>query len=119
MRVTCRTPAEFLAALAAEGALFQNAVRVGRIEKPLDGVNGGWKDATKVEITLQLSAVVLVPEADGGGQYLLEAGFVTGRDYRDASNEAAGSEAAEKVMGLVGDLCRERGWRVLPGVIDF
>jgi hypothetical protein len=119
MRVTCHTPAEFLEALGAETAILQNAVRVSQTRKPIDGVNGGWKNATKIEITLQLTAVVLVADEEGGGQYLLEAGFITGVDYVDASQELGGSEAAAGVLKLVEELCLARGWRTLPGVIQI
>ena len=114
MRVTTETLEEFLECLDNDPNVFQNAIRISVIKKPLD--NKTRLDASRFEILLQASAVVLV---DDVSQYLLETGIYCGKDYYDASEEKQGTEQAEKYKQQIRNYAERKALKVLPGMIDF
>ena len=114
MRVDCNGFDELFEALDVATKVFEDALRVSTIRRPLDGK---VYDATKVQVVVQASTVVLC-EGDES-QYLLEAGEICGIDYNDETQEKEGSKRAMELRAQLKAYADKRGWRILPGVIGI
>ncbi len=114
MRITCQSIEEFLRCLEAEppDAVLQKVVRVSRVFRALDDE----RPPVKLMVTLQASAVVGIMGEEG--QFLLQAGEECGVDYRDSTQEEAGTEKADELRKMIREYCDRHGLEVRPGVID-
>lgn len=113
MTVTCLNIDEFIANLENEHKLFQDVVRVSIGRRPVGPENE--QKAYRFDVVLQASAVVYVDEDQG--QFLLQVGVDCGRDYEDADAERPGTAIAKGLFNRIEQYVKERGWRVLPGII--
>ena len=113
MIVTCKTFDDFLINLHAlpNDRLLEGIVRVSISEMDETG------DGVKIIINFQASAIVWL--ADMQGQYLLELGVDVGRDIRDAEPDLSGMAKAQEYKVILIELCKARGWTILPGVISI
>lgn len=112
MRIKCSSIDEFVACLTQlkiNETLFGNSVRVSRSERERDSVS--------FHVVIQTSTVVLMGE--GGAEYLLEAGEDCGLNFKDSGGRYDGNQKYEMLRGRIRDLCVQRGWEILPGVIDI
>ena len=111
-RVLCSTVEDFIANLRAGAEIFENTIWACVVRSPLDGTK---RDAAKFEVVIQASAVVQQAETE----YLVDFGEQCGRDYEDASQDKAGTARAHEILELIHQYAKERGLRVLPGVLDI
>lgn len=113
MRVECHTIADFLTNLKKDQAgIYRKIVYFSKTERPLDGSSRG---AVRFGINLQASAVI---DDGDGGQYHLEYGEDCGIDYRDASNDAAGSTRAAGIFTSLEKFCKVAGLDIRPGIVQ-
>jgi len=56
---------------------------------------------------------------DQGAEYLLESGEDCGLDFKDSGGKYDGSQKYEFLRNKINDICVERKWEILPGVIDI
>jgi hypothetical protein len=111
MRVSVNSIDEFIICLEAEKTVHNNTLRWAKFENP---VNGTKLTAVKFEVSVHASAVIV--QADGS-EYILEANEFCGIDYKDASNQKAGTEVEQVLYNGLAGYSKSRGWRILPGVI--
>jgi len=116
MRVVCSTVDDFLADLETQmrisggnECVYQQTIRISISESREDS-------DIRYNITLQLSAVVCLPD---GTQYLLECGMFCGTDYRDASQEWNGTEACAEQKDRIKKFCDVHRLLLGPGVIQI
>lgn len=107
MNVTCPTWDEMKAALILVEKVFDDTVFVSLSKK----VTG----SASQEITFQVSTVV---QATDGGEYILQFGKMTGVDWLDGDADLAGSEEADRIRQELKDICQERSWKQMPGIIS-
>ena len=112
MRVVCQTIDEFIDNLQDREVVF-GTIWLSKVEDPLNGKTK--RDATSFQIGIQASAVVQMGD---GGQYLLEAGEFTGKDYKDASPTQEGTTGFEELKRKIEDVCHQRSWQIKPGLVD-
>ena len=115
MRVICNNLDEFISNLKLEpsSSFLQRIVRVSVTERPLD--SSSKRDAVKFSINFQASAIVCLED---GGQYLLDFGEDCGLDYRDSSNEPAGTKRAGELRAKLSEFCDDYGLGIRPGIIE-
>ena len=113
MIVTCKTFDDFMVNLNSipNDRLVEKTLRVSISELDESGTG------TRFIINFQASAVVDFESLEG--QYLLELGVDTGRDIRDAEPELTGTEKALEYKTILSELCKARGWSMLPGIISI
>ncbi len=112
MRVTCSSIADFLKNLGSvvPERVFDRTVYAEVSKTPV----GDAREAVKFNVDIQVSTVI---EAVDGGQYLLVTGEHCGVDYEDAIAERLGTERASNLLRMLEDHCKERGIRILPGIV--
>ena len=113
MRVTCNTIEEFLINLQSAEGIHRNTVHVSRTINPYNTTEP-LPSAVVIEITFQVSAIVLVSPDE---QYLLESGESCGLDHRDADPDTEGSDRSAKLYQSLEDVCEDKGYKIMPGVI--
>jgi len=113
MRVECHTIADFLTNLKKDVAgVYRKIVYFSKTERSLDESGRG---TVRFGINLQASAVI---DDGDGGQYHLEYGEDCGIDYRDASNDAAGSACAADILSKLETFCKDAGLEIRPGIVQ-
>ena len=110
MRIECHSIDDFITNLWTEppGSVMQKQICVDVTSRDVDGI--------KFMINIQATAVIDLPD---GGQYLLQAGEDCGIDYRDTTQDYAGSEKMEEQKDKLKNVCEELGLTIRPGVIGF
>ncbi len=114
MIITCKTFDDFLVNLKhlpTNDRLLEGMLRFSISEMDETG------DGVKFIINFQASAIVWL--ADREGQYLLELGVDVGRDIRDSDPDLTGTKCALEYKAVLEELCKTRGWTILPGVISI
>ena len=114
MRVECHSFEEFVECLESEKQVFQDTIRVSITYTPHEG---SLRYATKLQVFLQASAVVIVEE--GASEYILEYGEDCGRDIKDSEPALDGTEMAQAIKAKITEYAKGRGWRILPGVLSM
>lgn len=113
MRVTTETLDEFFERIDNDPQVFQNAISVSTIKKP---INGTRYDALAFEVIFQASTMVIVQNHSG---YLLEIGLHCGKDRLDGEPDLEGSNRADGYKQRIKEYAEKKGFKVLPGLIDF
>jgi len=109
MRVSCGQIEDFLNNLReSDCSVSMKVVFFQKNTRPI----GGENQTTKYEISVVATAMVHTVDAD----YLLECGESCGRDLMTADADSSGSKRAGFLEKLVESFCRERGWKMLPGI---
>ncbi len=112
MRIQCNNVSEFITNLEGQ-KVHQNVVFVNRTKHSL--TEQPVREATSVEVILQLSAVIQYPGEDGDA--LVESGESCGIDRHTADGELEGSERYNILLRGLEAVCKERGLTIKPGIL--
>ena len=107
MRVTCKSVGEFIGNLKAEKDIYRNIVYITIDEEPVNEV--------KFAVIIQATAII---RTEDGGEYLLVVSENCGVDYRDKSQDYAGSEVAFNLKDKLAMECGELGLEVRTGLVS-
>lgn len=104
----CKTVDDFLANLPVGSGVYLDTIWTDVEKQPVDG---DLRTASRVAVGFRATAKV--PLEDDG--LYLEAFVDCGIDYMDATQEMAGSERADGLMGQLGSFARRNGLELRPG----
>ena len=111
MRVVCNSVDDFLTnlniALEHGVGLLQQCIRVNKNIRKIDEI--------RLEISLQLSAVMILPD---GGEYIIISEEPCGKDYGGSQPEKEASKRLEVLLESIDKFCERTGLGSRPGVVD-
>ena len=113
MRIECTGLEAFLLNLDGQD-VYTKAVHVDRSLRPLNGRTPA--EATSHEVIFQASAIV---DYEDGGQCLVQCGEICGVDRATDGGVTEGTGAWTRLYNHLSQFCKDRGWRLLPGVIGI
>jgi len=114
MRIQCNRVGDFIANLTGQSihrkTVFINVTKRSLTEQPV-------REATSVEVFLQLSAVIQYPGDDGDA--LVESGESCGVDRSTADGELDGSRCCDEQCHLLEQFCDQAGLTIKPGILGI
>ena len=112
MRIQCNDVQSFIANLEGQTVhqktVFVNVTKHSLTEEPV-------REATSVEVFLQLSAVIQYPGEDGDA--LVESGESCGIDRYTVDGALQGKEQCDHLIDLLRVFCDQSGLMIKPGIL--
>ena len=113
MRIRCQNLGDFFANVRAAEVL-RGTVWFEKTERPL--TDQPRHKATSLEVTVRVSAILLLDEVDSR---LLEMAEICGVDRTTADGGPDGSDRADEVRKELEQHCEDLQLRILPGELDM
>lgn len=114
MRIACDTVADFLENIRG-AVVLGKSVYVNQIQHSLNAT-GSVREATSIEVGIQLSAVI---QFDEEGEALVECGEMLATDRLTANGSLDGTERFKEILENLRSFCSANGLTIRPGVLGI
>lgn len=114
MRIQCDTVEDFITNLTG-AVVLSRTIFVNNAKQSLNDT-GSVREATSVEVGIQVSAVI---QFDEEGEALVECGETCGIDRLTADGSLAGTERFDFLMRGLQSFCSSNGLSIRPGILGI